>query len=199
MKIPDDIKNLLVKYYEGSTTIEEEIALKSFFGNSIPDESTLPEYTLFTFTKQNRNITIDKTQIWDSIKKRNLKNRRIRLFLSYSSVAASLLIFIAITLSHYIKTDQFQNAYYTETYNNPKEAYDVALKYFSLVSSKLSYACIEVKPIDNFFLPFNTMNSFGYFDMTIMNVGKMNALSAGTNNLKYLELFDNFKEEDDKN
>lgn len=141
------MKELLNKYWEGQTSLEEERELRDYFSKG----SVAPEHEMYrsifnTFEDENAmemNAEFDafakltpEEQPVDSSKLRVLKG---------IGIAAGLAALLAVG-SHYIGSTSASTA--VDTYDDPKEAYYATVQALQLVSTKLNNGRENLKPLE---------------------------------------------------
>ena len=135
------INDLLEKYWEGETTVEEENLIKSYFqkGDVAPEhQAFLP---LFTFFNEQNNIhyTIPDENIIAQ-KGRN-STPVIGLPSSKKWIYAVAAVFGLITASWFLfrpSSDTTSTTAYVNEIEDPEEAYRVTMKALAMVSGKLN-------------------------------------------------------------
>lgn len=137
------IEALLERYFEGTTTLEEELALKTFFqGSSVPPhlECYRSMFSYFTKAKQEQMTRHIQT-----------KSRRTT-FVGWL-VAASIVVLLGISFI----TWQFQAAapkalVKTElgTYTNPEEAYVATQKALFILSEQLNTGITSMRYLNEY-------------------------------------------------
>lgn len=138
----NQIKQLLEKYYEGTTSLEEEQLLKNFFRyGSVPAEleadRELFVYTSVESTTQLMNSQLDK-KLSDWIDKQETKKRKIDIT-SWGYRIAGVAAMIAIIVTCYLTFNHSQNkTVVKDTYNNPEVAYAEAKRALLYVSQQLN-------------------------------------------------------------
>lgn len=188
--LPEDIKVLLSKYYEGNTSLEEERKLKAYFNvESIPEDYN-SDKNILSFNNSDEIIFLPEDELWNKIneheKKQKSSRRAIRII---TSIAASLLILFTISTWYYLSSKK-QNEFTYDTCSNPEEAYRVAQKYLGFVSNKLSYAYKEIKPIRNLAVPGDAMQPFSKINKNLEHLNKLETINKPANSLEHLAVFD---------
>ena len=128
---PDDIEDLLTRYYEGVTSEAEEKELKRFFME--------PEIPVGLEERLN-----DMIDAWDMSEKRALKvKKRTRIIrLQWlGSIAASLLLLFSVGMYLYKPSAP------KDTCATPEEAYMQAQKALVMLSSRLNKGMEEVETV----------------------------------------------------
>lgn len=186
--LPEDIKYLLSKYYDGLTSLEEEKKLKKFFKDNQIPESYLADQVILSFTKPEQISVYSIKDIWEKIKQNENTHSRYRSFIGIaSSVAASLVILISVGTWYYI-TSEKHNALTVDTYSNPEEAYKAVQKYLGFTSSKLSHAYQGIKPIEKLAIPGQAIKPFEVIDKNIMRLNPLNRLSKTSKEMERLSI-----------
>lgn len=184
--LPEDIKNLLSRYYDGLTSLEEEKLLKKYFTEHQITRSLLPDQAILSLTNSDEPTLIPANEIWDKIKRNEIKKSRSKKIIAIaSSAAASLLIVVTMSTWFYLSSEKSNNLA-TDTFTNPEEAYRVVQKYLGLASTKLSYAYTEMKPIEKLAIPSEALHSFSAIDR---NLQRLNQLDRIGNTAQRIERF----------
>ena len=187
------IERLLAKYYDGSSSIEEEAFLMAFF-----EQEVIPDYLkqdkemfLFYAAEKEEEYPADlENNILEAIEgeesKERSKDRHLPKYLYWvSSVAASLLIVLSVYF--YQKSPSLE-----DTYENPELAYLETKKVLYYVSSKLNKGTLPVE--QNFSKITNGTNEIKKISKISSSMEKVHDLSAKTDklvNLKYFNLYQN--------
>jgi len=126
------IEKIRQKYWDGSTTLEEERLLKK----SMLNEPTGTIEDRFFAELEKRKAVQGKKDF-------AIPKRKKTLIWQISSVAATIIILIALSIG-------FNNTNNNNQYviNNPEEAYDISREALLLVSSKLNKGKIYTGKID---------------------------------------------------
>lgn len=182
--LPDNIKSILSKYYDGLTSIEEEQLIKKYFAeNKIPN-SLLADQAVLSLGKQDEFALFPNSELWDVIRQNELKQSKFRKTVRLvASIAASVLIILSIGIGYYL-TSEKQALVATDTYSNPEEAYKVVQKYLGFASTRLSYAYTEIKPIEKLSIPVDALNSFSDIDEKIQHLNNLNKLNSTSKELE---------------
>ena len=190
--LPDNIKSILSKYYEGLTSIEEEKALREYFGGDQIPDSNIAEKALFAFTNDEDLEIIPNNEIWDSIRKAERKEVEWKRKIQWiSSIAASILLVISVTVGYnYYNAKQGQLS--SDTYKTPEEAYKAVQKYLGLVSNKLSYAYNEMKPIEMLTIPSNSMQSFSTINDNLLKLKQLDKINSPIREIEHFSIISDF-------
>ena len=172
------IENLLEKYFDGNTSLEEEKILKDFFqGDTIPPHLVSLKETFNYFSEEK-----DKDELDDSFDQKVLskidhfendhKRQSRRRFIYYvSGIAASILIIISI----FTNFDPFSSKL-KDTFDNPQLAYEETRKALMLVSGTLNKG---VQPVEK----------MAKFDDGLEQMSKIQSLGTGMEEFEKLTKF----------
>ena len=137
------INNLLEKFYNGATTLEEELFLTEFFLEyEVPEELQVDkELFLYTYNQKQQECldTNFETKFFDKIEKKSSKIRKIR----WITAAASIIIILTLFFN-------LKPAYMYDTYDNPQLAYIEAKKILLKVSQKLNKGTNQIVKLKSF-------------------------------------------------
>lgn len=154
----NELKQLLARYYDGETSLEDENALKAYFnGDSAPEEFEA-DRKMFLFFAKESEVSIEDNgfdeRILDKISrdKTERKSNIIR-YATYaiSGIAASLILFFNLNLNH-PETPLFDKAILGGEHSpeNPEKAYEETKKALILVSANLNKGFENLSRIDEF-------------------------------------------------
>ncbi len=183
----EKIKELLKKYYSGTTSLEEEQELKIYFTeNNVPD-SLLPEKELFSYFEYKNDEDIPGQDFEQKLIKniiseesKTKKRSNIRILYNALRVAASITILAASYLILDKNTNMFHAPYnYVET-ENPEIAYMEAKNALLLVSRNLNAGMSGLENLEK-------LNS-GKKEFQ-----KLKALNSGIFNLSKIPIFEGTK------
>jgi hypothetical protein len=152
------IDDLLKKYWECETSLEEEKELKTYFNQEF-DQKYKDVAPLFRYYEKEQNTggldgffderilaKIEKPQ--ESIKKRGLL---INMFLNASKVAAVGLIIA--TAGYFIKEEMSKEElkpYMSDTFEDPEKAFEETKKALQLISKNFNKGRKEVRKLSTF-------------------------------------------------
>jgi len=136
----EEIKHLLQKYYNGDTTLDEEIYLKNFFrGGDIPEEMIIEKeiFRYFILPSVIPEPSADfEEKIFSAIdhgESNIVKSRkRSRLYKTLTGIAAGLMILAG---SYFFFTGRSEPH---DTYSDPELAYAETMKILNDVSARLN-------------------------------------------------------------
>lgn len=156
------ILELLDKYNEAETSLQEEHILQEYFLSDSVDKDLLPYKSLFTFLKNEQKITAPE------VKKEGMvtvtskpKNRVRRLIIISSSIAASLLLGIGLT----IKLIDYQE-------RQEREALAAQLKQKEMMASFGAFAeaiSLVATNLDKGLQPINSVNALNIIEKDTTN------------------------------
>jgi len=145
---PEEIKRLLIKYYEGESTGKEEQSLKKFFSQTDIPEEFSDDKEIFRYYLQSSVIPEPSSDFEKNIlseldsldqKSENLKRRRI--FGILTGIAAVMLILAGTYFFFNQKSEP------SDTYSDPEIAYAETMKILYEVSSRLNHGTQALKQI----------------------------------------------------
>ena len=166
-----EIEALLLKYYEGSTSLQDEKALRDFFqSDGVPDHLK-PHQPLFRFfvTEQTQRINeagfmkkMAERFIWNPAEMpvKQLKSNRNR-FLFITSIAASILLLIGLFLT--FQQESFRKSPHEKVTPNPELAYAEASEALMIVSSNLNSGLKEIEQLHRIDKALKNMQLFNKF------------------------------------
>jgi len=138
----NEIKQLLEKYYEGSTTIAEEQILKDYFQDQSVAAGLETDKELFLYTTSESKTIILNSLLEDKLinlidkQESNSKNvRRFPLGYRIAGIAASLAIIVACYFTM-IKSNH--KIAFKDTYSNPQLAYAETKRALLYISEQLN-------------------------------------------------------------
>ncbi len=141
------MNELLNKYWEGHTSLEEERELKNYFnGNEVAPEHEIYRSVFNTFELENE---LEKELNFDAFAKlapveKQVDRSKVRV-LKGLGIAAGFAALLALG-SNYIGTEQTKAD--LGTYEDPKEAYYATVEALQLVSSKFNNGRSNLKPLE---------------------------------------------------
>ncbi|MCK4748817.1 MAG: hypothetical protein KAT15_17305 [Bacteroidales bacterium] len=155
MESIEEIRKILERFYRGETSLEEENMLQEYFSSTTVPEEFIPDKELFrNFGAANETIPVpgDLNQkiiaTIEGVERKAVRTRRISMF-SLSGLAAGLLVMIAVYL-FYFRNDEsalLASNQWTDTYEDPMDAYEEAKRTLAFVSAKLNNGTNELKHV----------------------------------------------------
>jgi hypothetical protein len=150
-----EIRKLLDRFYMGETTLEEEQILQDYFTSpSIPEE-LMPDRDLFrSLGNAGDSVAVPEDlnqKILDTIDQQEhklVRTRRISVF-SLSGLAAGLLVVIALYVGYFREdgSGRLASNQMTDTFEDPKVAYEEARRTLAYVSAKLNSGTNELEHV----------------------------------------------------
>ena len=139
---PNTIKQLLEKYYEGTTSIEEEQLLKDFFRYRPVPAELEADKELFLYTSlEAKTLPVNsqlEQRLTDWIDQQDVKtNKKIRKVWVYR-VAGIAALFAVIITCYLTYSHPKNNVVTKDTYQDPKVAYAEAKRALLYVSQQLN-------------------------------------------------------------
>ncbi len=116
------IKKLKQKYWEGETSVQEEIDLKTHFHKDLPLDN---ENAFFKEINKRKSVQADIQFV--------PPKRRNKMLWQLSSVAATIAIIIAFTINY--RTNNNDNQFVVD---DPQQAYEISMQALMMVSSELN-------------------------------------------------------------
>ncbi len=144
----EKLKELLAKYYNGDSSLEEEMMLKEYFEGDIILPGYETEMEIFrhfrgsgTMSAPPDDLEMRIRESIDDLEKTRGKNFTIRWYFAMSGIAAVLLI----TIGFYFFFKH--NAGPRDTFSDPVIAYAETMKVLNDISIKLNRGTQALKPI----------------------------------------------------
>jgi len=186
MESINEIRSLLKRFYDGSSTKEEEELLSRFFSSGDVPEDLAPERELFSlFSSCEGNVEAPSgldlrlSRLIDTAARKDHRTRQISLF-SLSGLAAGLMIILAVYLV-YLKDEsgaQLASVNYTDTYDDPVQAYEETMKALNYVSSRFNEGTRELKPL-------------GQVSQSVQHIQPLSLINKGQKELRIIGKYDN--------
>ncbi len=149
-----EIEQLVEKYWNCETTLEEEKHLRNFFASEeVPSHLNEPSELFHYFEEQRKKPLSDST--FDSTILRKLKDaspegKVVKMFYSVAKIAAG---FIVVVAAGYLVRQEVRKSYPAEvadTYSDPKLALEETKKALMLISKSFGKAQKEASKIEMF-------------------------------------------------
>ncbi len=172
-----NIKQLLEKFYDGQTSLEDELYLKEYFsGESIPEEFLKDKELFLSMKATNEEIEIPEgmhTRLIDAIsaaEHKETRGKRINLY-SLSGLAAGLLIILGVYFT--FLRDNPTDVLAKYTIQDEHVAYLEAKKALTYVSIKLNKGAAELEPLQQ-------------VNKSMKSIAPLRKLSSGSRELQLL-------------
>ena len=148
----NEIKALIGKYYEGTTTESEEHQLKAFFASEeVPaelldekaffDAFLMPEPAIPVHLEKRIEHQIDG---WNTVEKTVNRRARTVSMRWISGIAASIVLVVSVAIFVNTRADRREYAIQEDTYDNPKDAYAETQRALKLFSSKMNKGLAQI-------------------------------------------------------
>jgi hypothetical protein len=187
------IQELLAKFYEGNTSLEEERILEDYFSTEdvVPIEWG-PEAELFSHRRKKRaeKPAADiGTRFLESIGESEKPSRRIVPLrrLAYLSGAAAAIILLLGAIFLLSKPDL------PDTFASADEAYMETINTIKKVSTYWEMGTKDLKPIGEFSKPVNDLQNLSKFSKGVEEMGNLRTINEGMEQLLPLSKMENVK------
>ena len=128
------IDNLLIKYWDGTSTLDEEEQLKNYFNSEHVDNDHKSLVPLFLHYVRESEMTTDFVPDLSFTKDKN--DAKVRYLMpKIIGIAASLLLLFTVTYQPFNIKETSYNNKYTEV-ENPDEALAIAIEALGFLSNK---------------------------------------------------------------
>jgi hypothetical protein len=149
------IRELVEKYWEGDTTLEEEEQLRDYFSQEEAPEGLKNEAALFRYYRSNTRFRTLDTQFDDQLVQRierKQSRQRWLVFRPMMSAAAVVVLLLAAVILFKTKTESPAPAIVTteDTYEDPRLAYEQTKEALLLVSSLMNEGTQHMVNLENF-------------------------------------------------
>lgn len=145
----EEARQLLEKYYNGESSLEEEIRLKEFFSQSNIPEDLAQEKDIFKYYVQSSVIPEPSAgfenkiiSAIDSVNSNSIRLRRRRIYGVISGIAAVLLISFGL---NFLLDNRYE---LQDTYSDPEIAYVEAMRILYDVSARLNDGTRTLEPLN---------------------------------------------------
>jgi hypothetical protein len=179
------IEELLEKYYNGETSLEDERKLQWYFQTYDVPLHLRPDAELFR-SNYKRSTEEDAPELTEKLARlldeQDKKSRfliPIRSLRWISGVAASIIILISLWIGFGRNT--FRNhTKFADTYNDPNIAYQETMKALLLVSQKLNAGTQELQQLKKYNQSLNKLEPILSFGPSIQNLDKLSKFNEAT-------------------
>lgn len=138
----DKIKDLLERYWNCETTLEEEQWLRDFFNSNEVPQSLQQEAQLFQYLKQQQNVKLSDLNFEQKLKQKlQPKEGKVRsLLMTGMKLAAGISVVVASfwLVRQELKKDQSDEV--VDTYNDPQKAFEETKRALQLISKNFGKA-----------------------------------------------------------
>jgi hypothetical protein len=179
------IEELLEKYYNGDTSLEEERKLQWYFQTHDVPLHLRSDAELFR-SNYRRSTEEDAPELTEKLAKLLDKQDKKSRFLIparslrwISGVAASIIILLSLWIG--FGRDSFhKHTKFADTYNDPKIAYQETMKALLLVSEKLNAGTQELQQLKKYNQSLNKLDPIMSFGPSIQNLDKLSKFNEAT-------------------
>ena len=147
----NEIKQLLEKYWNCETSLEEEQQLREYFrGNNIPEslKETSELFRYFETQKKDSLIQGFDGEVMKRIKEERPQGKVVKMMFNVARIAAGLVVVVAAT---YFVREEIRKSYPPEiadTYSDPKLAFEETKKALMMISKGFGKAQKEARRIN---------------------------------------------------
>ncbi len=150
------IEQLLERYWEGETSLEEEQELRDFFDRPEVPAKWKSAQVLFRYFNEQRKVDLDGlfdekviAQVEDTP---DISRGKVRK-LFYDLVRVAAVGLILITATYFVREqylEQKDDPYMVDTFENPKEAFEETKKALLMISKNFNKGRKEAKKVGAF-------------------------------------------------
>ncbi|MDO5664211.1 MAG: hypothetical protein Q4G63_03005 [Bacteroidia bacterium] len=139
-----NIKNLLEKFYRGETSPEEEKALADFLlRDNIPDEFLSDKKLFRALNETSVEVPLESSRaielFIDSFEEKELSERKTKtLNIKYWIIGAAASLALIFGVKLFQENQQIESTLFTDTYNDPNDAYRATMDALQLFSKNFS-------------------------------------------------------------
>lgn len=148
-----ELNNLLEKYWNCDTSLEEEQKLKEYFRGEVP-ESMKETAQLFRYFEEQQKLSVGQSNFEAEVKKKIVahrpKGKSVALYFNIARIAAGVLVVVA---AGYFVRQEVRKAYPVEqedTFSDPKLALEETKKALMMISNSFNKAHKEAGKINLF-------------------------------------------------
>ncbi|MBK5280105.1 MAG: hypothetical protein JJE09_14700 [Bacteroidia bacterium] len=148
------IEQLLEKYWNAETSLEEEQQLRDFFRSESIPEGMKETAELFRYFDHQKKVQLTEPSFDGNVVRKISANRpaakSVKMYFNYARIAAGLVVVVAAT---YFVGQEVRKSYpaeVTDTYSDPKLAFEETKKAFMMLSKGFGKARQESQKIKLF-------------------------------------------------
>ncbi|MFN7261181.1 MAG: hypothetical protein ACK5TU_14870 [Cyclobacteriaceae bacterium] len=149
----NELKELLEKYWNCETSLEEEQKLHSFFRGSVPPEMN-ETAELFRYFELQRRTKIEASgfdeEVKQKIKEHRPAGRSVKMYFNYARIAAGIAV---VAAAGFFIREEVRKAYPAETedtFSDPRMALEETKKALMMISNSFNKAHKEAAKIEMF-------------------------------------------------
>jgi len=133
-----EIRNLLDKYWDGESSLEEETILRDYFSSGDVADEFESYQPLFSFFTEARSVAM-KSDITNLPAERIKSTAKLRDMGWWRSAAAAVLLALGLFfVNRQLSTPAINTLVYQDTYEDPEIAYQEFKKVMQFVSGKMN-------------------------------------------------------------
>ena len=179
------IEELLEKYYNGDTTLDEERKLHWYFQTHDIPMHLKPDAELFR-SNYKRSTEEASPELSEKLAKLiDEQDKKSRFILTtrslrwISGIAASIIILLSLWIG-FGRDSFFNRPKFADTYDDPKIAYQETRKALLLVSEKLNSGTKDLQVLNKYSQSMNKLEPILSFGPSIHNLGKFSKFNEAT-------------------
>jgi hypothetical protein len=181
------IKNLLDKYYNGNTSIDEEDLLRNYLSqDNVPDEFKTDKElfsNLFIIQSDLSELNFEEDiikaiEFANKTKSEEDKGSKIYKLFAVWAAAASVIIIIGLG---FLFTSKQNEILLTDTFDDPYLAMQETKRVLSLFASKLNMAQDELEPLNRLNVPYQAMKPLGEISKNLEYLDKIESIDEPKN------------------
>jgi magnesium-transporting ATPase (P-type) len=160
----DEIKLLLVKFYDGESSLEEENVINEFFEQSEVPKELLTEAAQFRFYKAESAIVAPgddfEKRLINSINSYEASSKIVksRNYMYYSSAAAVVLIAVTLFFTVFQQSKDLENVYHNQS--DPEQVYYETAKALQIIAESMDAATSNLDKLSMVEQGFNGLGTF---------------------------------------
>lgn len=181
----DDLKHieqLLEKYYNGETSLEEERKLRWYFQTRDVPERLKPDKTMHAYFQQIKQeelspeFTLKLSKLIDKQHRTHINTASRTILLWAGSAAAVLIILLTVWLG-YKDPFSLQASHFQDTYNDPELAYLESKKVLLMVSEKMNEGTRNLQALDKLNEGVQNLTPVFSFGPGLQHLGKFSKIN----------------------
>lgn len=151
----NNIKQLLERFYQGETSLEEEKMLTDFFlRDDVPDEFLTDKKLFHALNDHSVEVPRDSAQaiesLIDSFETESASDKKAKtLHIKYWAIGVAASLALIVGLSLFQKSQPTEQTLFTDTYKNSDEAYLATINALQLFSDNFSKGTESVEKANN--------------------------------------------------
>lgn len=182
--IMNTIKELLQKYFDGETSVEEEATLRAYFADNIIEEEFKQYKPLFACFTEMEAEDLPNLSFDEEFKQKVTPRRRhhgLAYHISIWSSAAAACIILAMGSIYYIERQNNYMIVNGKRVNDPEKALMIAAEKLHLVTGKFNNSVSHVQQIGRVGKQLSVMQIFSKHDNPTDSLDTNNAIKPNEN------------------